>query len=73
MPIMAPMIKTTLRRAMDAVAPAALLICVVSAVRREISSPVFAVSKKLADNLVIWVKTSRRRSATTLSPSQMTK
>ena len=40
----APMNKTTLRKAIDTEAPTADLICVVSAVRRDTSSPLWAVS-----------------------------
>ena len=48
--IIAPIPSKVLRRAIDAVAPTADLIWVVSAVRRDTSSPVLAVSKKSAPN-----------------------
>ena len=63
----------TLRSATEAVAPTADLICVVSAVSRDTISPDWVVSKKAGDSVVTWAKTSRRRSATTRSPSVMTK
>ena len=63
----------TLRSASEAVAPTADLICVVSADRRETISPDWAASKKAGDSVVTCEKTSRLRSATTRSPSVMTK
>ena len=69
----APRPRMTLRSATEAVAPTADLICVVSAVSRETISPDCAVSKKAGDRLVTWLKTSRRMSETTRSPSVMTK
>ena len=69
----APMPRMAFRSATEAVAPTADLICVVSAVNRETISPDCTLSKKLGDNVVTWAKTSRRKSATTRSPSVMTK
>ena len=63
----------TLRSATEAVAPTADLICVVSAVSRDTISPDCAVSKKAGDSFVTCANTSLRRSATTRSPSVMTK
>ena len=62
-----------LRSATEAVAPTADLICVVSAASRDTISPDCAVSKKAGDSCVTWANTSLRRSATTRSPSVMTK
>jgi hypothetical protein len=69
----APRPRMTLRSATEAVAPTADFTCVVSAVSREMISPDCAVSKKDGESLVTWEKTSRRTSATTRSPSVMTK
>ena len=69
----APTNRMALRSATEAVAPTADLICVVSAVRRETISPDSALSKKAGDSRVTCEKTSLRRSATTRSPSVMTK
>ena len=69
----APTNSTKLRRATETDVPAAALTCVVSAVSREITSPVLASSKKAGDSEVRWAKTSLRRSATTRSPSVVTR
>ena len=69
----APRPRIVLRSASEAVAPTADFTCVVSAVSRETISPDCTVSKKPGDSVVTWAKTSRRRSATTRSPSVMTK
>ena len=53
--------------------PTADLIWVVSAVRRDTSSPLWAVSKNDGDRDVRWLNTSRRRSATMRSPSVITR
>ena len=68
-----PTNSTRLRSATDTEAPTADLIWVVSAVSREISSPVLAVSKNGADSAVRWPNTAERRSATTRSPSVVTR
>ncbi len=68
-----PTNSTRLRSAIDTEAPTAALSWVVSAVSREISSPVLAVSKNGADSCVIWLNTADRRSATTRSPSEVTR
>ncbi len=68
-----PKKSTRLRSAIDTEAPTADLICVVSAVSRETSSPDRAVSKKEAESSVMWPKTAARRSATTRSPIVVTK
>ena len=69
----APTNSTKLRSAIEMDVPAAALICVVSAVRRETTSPVLASSKKALDSEVTCAKTSPRRSATTRSPSVVTR
>ena len=69
----APISRTTLRRAMEMLAPKALLIWVVSAVRREVISPVLAASKKAGSRIVSLAKTAARTSATTRSPRVITK
>ena len=69
----APVPRIALRSACDRLAPTADLICVVSAVSRETISPDCTLSKKPGDSVVIWRKTSLRTSATTRSPSVMTK
>ncbi|CEG09422.1 hypothetical protein BN961_02848 [Afipia felis] len=69
----APTNNTRLRNAMDTDAPTADLIWVVSAVSRETSSPLWAVSKKDGDSRVRCLNTSLRRSATMRSPMVMTK
>ena len=68
-----PKNSTILRSAIETDAPTADLICVVSAVRREISSPDFAVSKNDAESVVIRANTASRRSATTRSPIVVTR
>ena len=59
--------------AIDIEAPTAALICVVSAVSRDTSSPDLAVSKKSIDSRIRRANTARRRSATTRSPSVVTR
>ena len=68
-----PANSTRLRSATDTDDPTADLICVVSAVSRDVSSPVFAVSKNVADRVVRCAKTALRRSATTRSPIEVTR
>ena len=53
-----PRNSTTLRSATDTDEPTADLICVVSAVSREVSSPVRAVSKNGADSAMRWPNTA---------------
>ena len=69
----APSPRMRLRNATEAVAPTTDFIWVVSAESRETISPESAASKKAGDSVVTCEKTSRRRSATTRSPSVMTK
>ncbi len=64
---------TMLRSATETDEPTALLICVVSAVSREVISPVLAVSKKAGDSSVRCANTAARRSATTRSPMIVTR
>ena len=71
--VAAPPNRTRLRRATESAVPTAALICVVSAVRREISSPLLATSKYAGDNETRCPNTSSRRSATMRSPSLVTK
>ena len=70
--ISAPTSSTRLRNVCEKAVPIADLICVVSAVSRDITSPDWMVSKKPG----LWAerrrKTSPARSATTRSPSQLT-
>ena len=68
-----PRNSTRLRNATDTEVPTALLIWVVSAVRRDTSSPLRALSKKAADSPVRWSNTVARRSATTRSPIVVTR
>ena len=68
-----PRNSTRLRSATETDEPTADLICVVSAVSREVSSPVRAVSKNGADSAIRWPNTAARRSATTRSPSVVTR
>ena len=70
---MVPISITTLRSAIEAVEEKADLICVVSAVRRESTSPERWVSKKAGLRLSRWLKIASRMSATTRSPIHMTK
>ena len=70
---LAPMNSTQLRSATETEDPTLALICVVSAVSREIISPVLASSKKAADSEVRCANTSPRRSATMRSPSVVTR
>ena len=69
----APTNSITLRSAVDTDAPTADLIWVVSAVRREISSPLRAESKNAGDSDTRWANTSRRKSATIRSPMVITR
>ena len=69
----APMNSIMLRSAIDTEAPTADLIWVVSAVSREISSPLRAESKNAGDSEIRWANTSRLRSATMRSPMVMTR
>ena len=69
----APMNSIKLRSAIDTDAPTADLIWVVSAVNREISSPLRAESKNAGDSEIKWPNTSRRRSATMRSPIVITR
>ena len=69
----APTPRMRLRNATEAVAPTADFTCVASAASRETISPDWVVSKKAGDSVVTWENTSRLRSATTRSPSVMTK
>ena len=68
-----PVNSTRLRSAIEIDAPTADLICVVSAVSREVNSPVLAVSKNGDDSVMRWPNTAERRSATTRSPSVVTR
>ena len=68
-----PKNSTRLRSAVEAEAPTAALIWVVSAVSRDTNSPDFAVSKNAADRMVIRSNTASRRSATTRSPMLLTR
>jgi hypothetical protein len=70
---MAPMNSTTFLSAIEAEVPTAVLIWVVSAASRETSSPVRAVSKKADDSVRMCANTASRRSATTRSPSVVTR
>ena len=54
---LAPINSTKFRNATETELPTAALICVVSAVNREINSPVLASSKKAADSEVMWANT----------------
>ena len=69
----APMNSITLRSAIETDAPTADLICVVSAVSREINSPERAESKNAGDSEIRCANTSRRRSATMRSPIVITR
>ena len=60
-----PTNSTRLRNAIDTEAPTVALICVVSAVNRDNTSPLLAVSKNAAESDVTCAKTAARRSATT--------
>ena len=68
-----PTNSTMLRNATETEEPTALLICVVSAVSREVSSPVFALSKNAGESSVKCANTAARRSATTRSPMMVTR
>ena len=69
----APTNSSRLRSATDTVEPTTVWISVVSVVSRDRISPVFVTSKKLGLSFRIWANTSRRRSATTRSPTQATR
>ena len=69
----APINSTRLRKATEMEEPTAALICVVSAVSRDINSPVCERSKKAGDNAVRWRNTCSRRSVTMRSPSVVTR
>src|SRR2546427_10568899 len=68
-----PANRRKLRSAIDTDVPTALLIWVVSAVRREIISPVLATSKKSGDNRGRWAETAARKSAPTPPPETVAK
>ncbi len=70
---LAPRNRTQLRNATEMEDPTLALIWVVSAVSREIISPVLASSKNAADSEVKWANTSPRKSATIRSPSVVTR
>jgi len=70
---LAPTNSTQLRKATETEEPTAALICVVSAVSREINSPLRAESKNAGDNEIRCANTSRRRSATMRSPMVITR
>ncbi len=70
---LAPRNRTQLRKATEMEEPTLALIWVVSAVSREIISPVLASSKKTADSEVRCANTSPRKSATMRSPSVVTR
>ena len=69
----APTNSATLRKATETLDPKAALTCVVSAVSLDTISPLRAASKKAGSSRVRWAKTAARRSATTRSPSVMTR
>ena len=69
----APTNSMKLRSAIDTDAPTADLIWVVSAVSREINSPLRAESKNAGDSEIRCANTSRRRSATMRSPMVITR
>ena len=69
----APMNSIRLRSAIETEAPTADLSWVVSAVNREISSPLRAESKNAGDNEIRCANTSRLRSATIRSPIVITR
>ena len=69
----APMNSMILRSAIETDAPTADLICVVSAVSRDTSSPLRAESKKAGDSEIRCANTSRLRSATMRSPIVITR
>ncbi len=70
---LAPTNSTRLRSAMETEVPTADLTCVVSAVSREITSPVRASSKKAGESEVRCANTSPRKSATMRSPIVVTR
>jgi hypothetical protein len=67
-----PTSSSALRRAMDRLEPITFSIWVVSAVRREITSPVRPASNHAGGRVSRWSKTRRRMSAVTRSPSHDT-
>ncbi|MCY1552756.1 hypothetical protein D9M68_891730 [compost metagenome] len=69
----APMPRIRFRSATEAVAPTTDLICVVSTDRRETISPDCERSKNSGERLVTCENTALRKSATTRSPSEITK
>ncbi|ENR67941.1 hypothetical protein DK64_2558 [Brucella neotomae 5K33] len=69
----APIPSIILRSATDAVAPTTDLICVVSDESRDTISPDCERSKNSGESAVTCEKTALRRSATTRSPSEITK
>ena len=69
----APKNSMKLRSAIDTEAPTADLIWVVSAVSREISSPLREELKKAGDSDIRCANTSRLRSATMRSPMVITR
>ena len=71
--MVAPMNSTRFRSAIDTEAPTAALICVVSAVSRDSSSPPCDLSKKPGDSTVRWRNIRSRKSATMRSPSVVTR
>src|SRR4029077_2704185 len=64
---------TKLRAATDAEEPTTVWINVVSALRRESTSPVRVTSKNVGDRRTTLANTALRRSAITRSPIQVTK
>jgi len=69
----APSAMTVLRRANEADEPITVCTSVVSAVRRESSSPVRTRSKNSVDSDSTWLNTWLRTSATTRSPIHVTR
>ena len=68
----APTPMTALRKPMDSEEPTTVCTSVVSADRRERTSPVWVVSKNSGLCRRTWLYTALRRSAVTRSPSQLT-
>ena len=68
-----PIPSSVLRTAIDTLVPTTCSSSALSAVRREITSPVRACSKNAGDSSSRCANTSRRKSATTRSPSQDTR
>ncbi|MDF2812434.1 MAG: hypothetical protein K0S56_3465 [Microvirga sp.] len=69
----APANRKALRSAIEMLTPKAAFTWVVSAVSRETISPLLVWSKKAGSSDVRWPNTAERRSATTRSPSVMTR